>query len=413
MLAPVLLLFALALPPQSGEVVAELRVHGNSATADEEILRLAEIQVGAPFEDGTIAAVEARLRAAGKFRDVDVLKRFASIADPSKVIVVIIVDDGPVKIEWDPESGAPPRTVRRRGPQVMFLPVLDAEDGYGLTYGVRFALPDIAGARSRLAFPLTWGGDKRAAVQLEKALTRGPLHRFTAGASISRRENPHFERNDDRLRGWVRAERDVTARLRVGLSTGSARVSFMDGKGRFVQVGADVVLDTRIDPMLARNAVYVRASWDRFAFRDEGAINRRAIDARGYVGLTGQSVLVVRGYRDSSNRAQPSFLQPLLGGMENLRGFKAGSAVGDSLAAGSLELRVPITSPLSVGKIGLSAFVDAGTVDDHGERLANQRFDKGVGGGVWVSAAFLRLNLAVAHGIGGSTRAHFGTSLTF
>jgi outer membrane protein assembly factor BamA len=87
--------------------------------------------------------------------------------------------------------------------------------------------------------------------------------------------------------------------------------------------------------------------------------------------------------------------------------------VGDRLVAGSLELRVPLTSPLSVGKVGVSAFVDAATVYDHGERLANQNFRYGVGGGVWFSAAFLRLNLAIARGIGQSTRAHVGTSVTF
>jgi len=36
-----------------------------------------------------------------------------------------------------------------------------------------------------------------------------------------------------------------------------------------------------------------------------------------------------------------------------------------------------------------------------------------VGGSVWFAAAFLRLNLAVARGIGASTRVHFGTNLTF
>ena len=96
-----------------------------------------------------------------------------------------------------------------------------------------------------------------------------------------------------------------------------------------------------------------------------------------------------------------------------IAGRRRPSFQAERLAAGSLELRVPLTSPLSVGKVGVSAFVDAAAVYDHGERLADQDFRYGVGGGVWFSAAFLRLNLAVAHGIGGSTRAHFGTSVTF
>jgi hypothetical protein len=140
---------------QPAEVIAEVRVHGNAAIAEEEVLRLAAVQVGAPFEADTAAIVERRLRASGKFRNVEVLKRFASIADASKIVLVIVVDEGDVKIEWDKDAGAPPRTVRRRGLPVMFLPVLNVEDGYGWTYGVRFALPNVAGSRSRLAMPLT------------------------------------------------------------------------------------------------------------------------------------------------------------------------------------------------------------------------------------------------------------------
>jgi len=52
-------------------------------------------------------------------------------------------------------------------------------------------------------------------------------------------------------------------------------------------------------------------------------------------------------------------------------------------------------------------------VYDKGERLSDQTFRKGFGGSVWVSAAFIRFNLAVAHGIGSSTRVHFGGSLAF
>jgi hypothetical protein len=358
-------------------------------------------------------SIEERLRASDRFRGVEVLKRFASIADPSQVVIVIIVDEGPVRIDWDRGSGQPPRTVRRRGPDVMFLPVLDGEDGYGLTYGVRFALPGVAGPDSRLAFPLTWGGDKRAAVQIEKDFGRGPIDRFTLGFSISRREHPFYGQNDDRRRMWARFERRLIPQLRAGFTVGSEHVSFLRGDSRFVQTGGDLVFDNRTDPMLARNAVYARVGWNRFASGGADSVHQREMDVRGYAGLVGQSVLVARAYRSDANRALPLFLQPILGGIDNLRGFRAGSAVGDVLAAGSLELRVPITSPLSIGKLGLNAFVDAATVYDRGSRLGDQRFERGVGGGVWLSAAFFRLNVAVARGIGRGTRAHFGTTLSF
>jgi outer membrane protein assembly factor BamA len=164
--------------------------------------------------------------------------------------------------------------------------------------------------------------------------------------------------------------------------------------------------------MLARNAVYGRAAWEHLAFASEG-INQTVLDGRGYIGLFGQNVLVVRALRNDADKPRPAYLEPLLGGIDNLRGFRAGTAIGDTLVATSVELRMPITSPLSFGRLGLMAFVDSGTVYAKGERLVDQTFQNGVGGGVWFSAAFVRLNLAVAHGLGGSTRVHVGGGLSF
>jgi hemolysin activation/secretion protein len=122
---------------------------------------------------------------------------------------------------------------------------------------------------------------------------------------------------------------------------------------------------------------------------------------------------VARVLREDASAPLPLYLKSLAGGTDTLRGFKAGSAAGDTLVAGSLELRVPLTSPMNIGKVGVSVFVDAAAAYDKGQRLSDQRLRRGVGGGVWFAAAILRVNLAVAHGIGGSTRAHFGTTLVF
>ena len=131
-----------------------------TVTSDDEVRRLAGIAIGAPFEAATIDEVTARLRAAKRFESVQVLKRFASIADPSQILLVIIVDEGPVHIEMTGDPVNPTRVVRSRPPGLMVLPMLGREDGYGLTYGARLALPDAAGRNSRLSFPLTWGGER-------------------------------------------------------------------------------------------------------------------------------------------------------------------------------------------------------------------------------------------------------------
>jgi outer membrane protein assembly factor BamA len=409
LLAPAPGLAAVQTPP---EVLAEIRVHGNVLTPDDEIRRLAGIETGMAVTPDLPEQVAGRLRDADRFVSVEVLKRFASIADPSQIVLVIVVDEGPVKVDWGTPD-RPPTVERRAGLGLMWLPLLNYEDGYGFTYGAQFARPDIAGKGTRLSIPLTWGGDKRASVSLEKRFEGGVLSRLEGGASVSRRENPFYEENDDRQRIWLRAERAIGPSLRAGGTAGWQDVSFGAGDDRFGELGADLTFDTRLDPLLPRNAVYARAGIEHLNFSDAVAITRIDLEGRGYVGLVGQSVLVLRALRQDANGPQRDYLKPLLGGMSNLRGFKAGTAAGDTLVAGSIEVRLPLTSPLSVGKLGVSGFVDAATVYDEGERLGDQRFERGVGGSVWLSLAILRLELAVAHGIGSSTRAHFATGVSF
>jgi outer membrane protein assembly factor BamA len=354
------------------DVIAAIQVHGNQITPDDEMLRLAGIAVGDPFTDRTIEEVRRRLDATGKFKTVEVLKRFASIDDVSQISVVIIVNEGPVRIDIPGMPGAA-ATVTRRSVwhSLMFMPIVDLEDGYGVTLGVRVAYPGVIGPGSRLSFPMTFGGTKRVGVELDREFSRGPLSRIEFGSAIQRRRNPAYDENDDRKRLWGRVER-WAGPVKVGGTVGWQRVSFADLEDDIRSVGADVTLDTRVDPVLPRNAVYVTASAERLFFSAGDALTRTRVDGRAYVGLFGQNVLVVRGLRESAGAPAPPYLRSLLGGWSNLRGFKAGFLTGDTLVAGSVEWRMPLTSPLNIGKFGVSAFADWGTAYDHGQRLADQ-----------------------------------------
>ncbi|HXD74277.1 MAG TPA: BamA/TamA family outer membrane protein, partial [Vicinamibacterales bacterium] len=401
----------------SPEVITDIRVQGNVLTPDAEMIGLTGVAIGAPFTPDLPRQIADRLKATHKFESVQVLKRYASIEDASKILLVVIVNEGPVKDELFEGAGEPraARVVKRHGFGTLWLPLLDYEDGYGWSYGVQIAKTKVLGADSRLSFPLTWGGTRQAAAQVEKLFDGGQT-RVEAGAGVIGRTNPFFQQDDDRRRVWVRAERAVAPQLRVGGTAGWQHVTFMNAGDRFTHVGADVTFDTRLDPFLARNAVYARASVEHLDFAHAAAANRTELEGRGYIGLAGQNILVVRALRQDSDVPLPGYLQPMLGGMANLRGFEAGSAIGDTLVAGTAEIRAPLTSPLGIAKAGVSAFVDIGTVYDKGQRLADQHFERGIGGGVWFTAAFLRLSLYVAHGAqgtGAGTRVHFGTSVTF
>src|SRR5690349_19216756 len=76
---------------QVADVVAGVRVQGNVLTPDDEIVRLAGVQIGASFAGSTLTDAAARLQATGKFEHVEVLKRFASLDDPTRIVIVIIV----------------------------------------------------------------------------------------------------------------------------------------------------------------------------------------------------------------------------------------------------------------------------------------------------------------------------------
>ena len=75
------------------EVVAEIRVHGNQIVPDAEVLKIAGLAAGVPFTEAILAEVTERLKASGRFESIDVVKRFASIEDASRVMIVIIVSE--------------------------------------------------------------------------------------------------------------------------------------------------------------------------------------------------------------------------------------------------------------------------------------------------------------------------------
>ena len=414
----------------SAETVVAIQIQGNTATPDEEVRRLADVRVGMAFEETTAGTVDARLRATKRFDRVEVRRRFASIADPSQITLVIIVDEGPVKIVMTGDPDSPTRIVKKRLPNILVLPILSREDSYGFTYGARLTLPDPQwmGKRSRIMFPLSWGGDRQAGIDLEKRLDGGIIDRVTAGVSISRRANLAFGQDDDRARLFLRGEHEFSRALRLGATTGWQRASFEGVADQFVQLGGDVVFDTRVDPILARNAVYGRASWEHLNFGNgllsspaqpggytgyQGSADRNTLEGRGYVGLVKQAVLEGRVLREDSDRPLPPYLEPQLGGLETLRGFRTGTFVGDTVVAMSTEVVLPLTSPLMLGKFGVSAFIDRGTAYAKGERFGDHTLEEGYGGSVWFAAAFLRLNVAVAHGRGASTRVHVGGNVTF
>jgi outer membrane protein assembly factor BamA len=401
-------------PTSAGsEVIAEIRVHGNLLVSNDDVVKIAGIAVGQPFTPTTVDEVTARLRASKKFEHIEVLKRFASISDPTRIVVVVVVNEGAVRVDAPGDPSSPISVVKRTGLRnLMFMPILDGEDGYGLTYGVRFALVNLGGRKNRLSFPLSWGGFKQAGAEFDERVASGPISRYLFGADVQRQTNPAFVIDDDRQRVYGRVERAI-GHFKAGGNLSWQHVSFASATNQLTTAGADVTFDTRLDPVLPRNAVYGVASWEHVNFDVGPPTQRLRLEGRGYLGLFGQNVLAVRVIREDADGSLPPYLKSLLGGWSTLRGFKAGAFVGDTMMSGSAELRIPLSSPLRIGKIGVSLFVDSGKAYDKGERFGDAPLHTGAGASFWLVVAMFHMDVSVAHGNNADTRVNFGIGVTF
>jgi outer membrane protein assembly factor BamA len=381
------------------EVLREVRVHGNYTTPDQDVVRLAGLVLGEPVTAASIDAAKSRLERSGRFVAVDLRKRYTSLEPNGEVAIVIVVQEYPV-----PDvAPSPMRSLRRVVSGSMFMPILNYTDGYGFTYGGRLSFVDGVGKGARLSVPATWGGTKRAAVEFERAFRGRPIDRVSATASISQRTNPHYEVDDTRQEASISASKQVARGLYLGAEAGMTNVTFGDLTGRFPTYGAGVTLDTRTDPVFPRNALYAKAGW-RWRGGAAGetstgsypGTNLLSLDARGYLGLIGQSVLSVRGQYVQADAPLPPYDQLLLGGASTLRGYRAGTFAGDTLAAASLELRMPLGSRLRFARSGVSLFADTGAVAVHGSRFGDATWHEGFGGGVFFLASIFQLNVDVA-----------------
>ena len=201
------------------------------------------------------------VRATHRFVHVEVLKRFASIADPSQGGDRHLVDEGAVTIRDDGSvvagaEGPAGRACRERRPAAIDVPAHSRLRRWlwvlvrrpGRAPGRRSAEPAVVSADVE--------GGQHAGIRFEQALEKAPITRVQTGADVGHHTNPFFrKRRPDRV--FIRAERDLGRSLRGGATAAWERVSFLDAHDRFVRIGADVVLDT-YRSMLARNAVYAR-----------------------------------------------------------------------------------------------------------------------------------------------------------
>ncbi len=379
------------------EIIVDVRFHGNYSIPDDALLQAAGVELGSPLDEATLELVRERLESYEGVGSVDIQKRYRSLTRTDEVVLLITVHEHVAVRE-----------------KFMFLPIFTWTDEYGVAFGVRFATVDLLGLGERLSFPLTWGGERRAAAEIGFDIDRAAITRIDGGFGIMQRKNPHFEIPDRRTGGWVEANKRW-GMFEVGGRATAEQVDFDGVSESQFEGGLSARIDTRQDETLPRNAVYIAGAWDHLKVRNgDRAFNRFTADLRGYKTFIGRTIIASQAYYRSADGRLPDWERPFLGGAQTLRGYNAGEFIGDNIVLLSAEWRVPLTPPAPVGLVGLNFFFDAGTVYDWGTPLKDARFYRGAGGGMYFFVAFVGLQVDVAYGFDSEeVHFHFSTGFRF
>lgn len=378
------------------ETLREVRLQGNFRTPDEQVIQIAGVRLGSDLGGTSERVLEERLLESGKFDSVRVAKRHKSLSPDGDVVLVITVKEKtPIKSKF------------------MLMPILSGSDEYGLSYGVRISGINLLGERTRVGFPLTWGGTRRAAAEIEWNRGLPPGTSLLVEGSLSRKENPHFEIGDFRKETWG-GVRQRFGKLQASAGVGFTDVDFGTIRDQFASYGAELALDTRQDLNLPRNAVYAGIGWKQYRLnQDKPGFNIYTTDLRGYKGLWGQAILAGQFLFQKADASLPDYQRPFLGGASTLRGHEPGEFIGDHLATTSLELRLPLSSPLRIYHAGVDVFLDSGMVYDHGQSFRDADWKHGAGAGVFFLIAGFGFKVDVAHDLDDSVRVHFSTGFRF
>ena len=177
---------------------------------------------------------------------------------------------------------------------------------------------------------------------------------------------------------------------RVGASARVAHVEFGDDYSRASHGRrARTSRSTRASIRRSRaTPIHTRRRLGAHRASNPAAPDAAMTDARGYVGIGGSAVLALRGQLARSDSAAPAGRA-----VAARRRATRCAAIEPGIAPATASRRsprkcgVPLNSPLSVSQFGVKASSMPARCGTRATRLADQRFERGIGGGVFIGAA--------------------------
>lgn len=182
--------------------------------------------------------------------------------------------------------------------------------------------------------------------------------------------------------------------------------------GLVVSLGISLTRDSRDHNIYPRRGGYLQLKLARFdgMIGSDYEFTTLQVDARQYIPVGSQHVLVVRGLVKETEGLAPFELLPQLGGERLLRGYFAGRYREQSLLALQIEYRAPV-----VWRIGAVGFAGVGQVAGALDAFAPDRFKTSFGIGLrFLLSREEHLNLRADFGFGeGSSGFYLGMGEVF
>jgi outer membrane protein assembly factor BamA len=309
--------------------------------------------------------------------------------------------------------------------------------GTGFALGARFKRSDLMGGRLSFATSASssFRGDRRLDAELSAPKLAGGkvfttlyavrheysrMHYYGPGAGSEKTGRTDFRLEDTAVDGTIgiRPLKRVTVGAQAGyvfntIGPGSdarfapaertytpQQTPGIDVQSNYLRTGAFAQYDWRDNPDGARRGGNYFAQFGDYRDRTFGVSDFRRIDieAQQYLPVLNERRVFALRAKSSmtwSDRPIPFYMQPSLGGSDDLRGFRPFRFRGDNLLVMNAEYRYEIFSGLD-----MAIFADAGKVYDRKSEFSLKNLESNVGFGFRFNErnrTFLRLDVAFSH----------------